>query len=680
MVITAPRIPQPRLDALMAERTTRRRRHRIVLSAALIVSLGSCNGDDPTTPKPNGHVTVTIHASKEVVSPGDRVFVTVLAEPPTQVKLDTIVVSATGIFALADTIVVDLPTTGPRALTDTMFMPPAVGNVILTATARGPGARGSSAPLSITVRDTTPPDVRRVSVSPPFSPWDSVTRPGDRYLIQYEASDAEALTRTIIHTYGAFTSDTTFDERGGQSVGRLVMVEAPAETRRGVPLLFEVEAVDAGGTSRFAHPGASNTTVTGVSPSVLGFATGPAGAAKYLVTGDALDITVVARDTSALTWIGYELAAPQPVRDSQPVSGRAATLHFAHMVDGVWGERTMELTVFARSAGGRSTFAAGRVETLAAVSRPTRTVSLPAPVRDLAFDTRRNAVYLTDSAFSRIDVLSLATATPTSSIPLSAPPTTLDLSRDGDSLVVGLHGLMALDVVDLVNDSHAKRRVNLVADPLTDRWPNALRVAGNGRTLIALTFNGTGYGGEVIDFDLATGSQKGLAYATSVSEVVSVTRSADGEKVLVLDEYGSWPMRGLIYSSSSGTVATTGTTESGVYFPSKSASAAGDRFLVDTALFDETLAPLRGVSSPHSFTQKGISIIAPTTITPDGSSALIGTPYGYDRVRLADNAVTERTRLPIAPSVLPRRFAISPDGQVLIVITDDQHLLVVDLR
>jgi|KBSSwiStaDraftv2_1062776.scaffolds.fasta_scaffold2431943_1 hypothetical protein len=82
------------------------------------------------------------------------------------------------------------------------------------------------------------------------------------------------------------------------------MVEAPAETRRGVPLLFEVEAVDAGGTSRFAHPGASNTTVTGVSPSVLGFATGPAGATKYLVTGDALDITVVARDTSALTWIG----------------------------------------------------------------------------------------------------------------------------------------------------------------------------------------------------------------------------------------------------------------------------------------------------------------------------------------------------------------------------------------
>jgi len=70
----------------------------------------------------------------------------------------------------------------------------------------------------------------------------------------------------------------------------------------------------------------------------------------------------------------------------------------------------------------------------------------------------------------------------------------------------------------------------------------------------------------------------------------------------------------------------------------------------------------------------------PTTITPDGSSALIGTPYGYDRVRLADNAVTERARLPIAPSVLPRRFAISPDGQALIVITDDQHLLVVDLR
>ena len=650
------------------------------MSASLIVSLGSCTGDNPTTPKPNADVTVTIHASREVASPGDRVFVTVLAEPPGQVKLDTIVVSATGILALADTIVLDVPTTGPRALADTVFMPPAAGNVIFTATARGPGARGSSGPVSISVRDTTPPAVTRVSVIPPFSPWDFVTRPGDLYLVQYEASDAEAMVKTILHTYGAFTSDVAFDERGARSIGRLVLVTAPAETRRGVPLLFEVEAVDAGGTSRFAHPGPANTTVTGVSPSVLGFATGPVGAAKYLVTGDAVDITVIARDTSALAWVGYELAAPQPVRDSQAVSGRAATVHFARRVDDAWGERTMELTVFARSAGGRSTFAAGRVETLDAISRPTRTVSLPAPVRDLAFDTRRNEVYLADSAFSRIDVLSLATATFMSPIPLSAPPTTMDLTRDGDSLIVGLRGLMALDVVDLARDSHATGRVNLVADPLTERWPNALRVAGNGRILIALTFNGTGYAGEVIDFDLATGSQRSLPYATSVSEVVSVTRSADRAKTLVLDEYGSWPMRALIYSASSGTIAATGTTESGVYSPSKSASAAGDRFLVDTALFDARLAPLGGVSSPHTFTQKGINIIAPTTITPDGSSALIGTAYGFDRVRLADNVVTERTRLPIAPSVLPRRFAISPDGQTLIVITDDQHLLVVDLR
>ena len=663
----------------MSERTLWPRGHRIALSTCLIGSVGSCGGD-PTTPKPNADVTVTIHVSKEIASPGDRVFVTVLAEPPAQVKLDTIVVSASGMFVLADTIVVGQPTTGPRAVTDTVFVPPAVGNLIFSATARGPGARGSSRPASITVRDTIPPVVRRVLVSGPFSPWDSVTRPGDRYLVQYEASDAEALVKTIIHTYGAFTSDTTFEERGNQPIGRLVLVDAPAETRRGVPLLFEVEAMDAGGVSRFAHPGPSNTTVTGVSPSVLGFATGPVGAAKYLITGDSLDIAVVARDTSALAWVGYELAAPQPVRDSQSVSGRSATVHFARTVPNAWGERTMELTVFARSAGGRSTFAAGRVETLAGISRPARTVNLTAPVRDLAFDARRNVVYLTDSAFSRIDVLSLATATLRPSIPLSAPPTTVDLSRDGDSLVVGLRGLMALDVVDLASDSHAKRRVNLVADPLNERWPNALRVAGNGRVLIALTFNGTGYGGAVIDFDLTTGSQRSVPYASSVPEAVSVTRSADRTKTLVLDESGTGPMPALLYSSAAGTVVATGTTTIGVYFPSKSASTTGDRFLVDTALFGATLAPLGGVSSPHSFTQQGISIIAPTTITPDGSSALIGTPYGYDRVRLADKAVTERTRLPLAPSVLPRRFAISPDGQTLIVITDDQHLLVVDLR
>jgi hypothetical protein len=340
----------------------------------------------------------------------------------------------------------------------------------------------------------------------------------------------------------------------------------------------------------------------------------------------------------------------------------------------------MDLTTFARSAGGRSTFAAGRVQTLGGVSRPTRAVTLPAPVRDLAFDTRRNVVYFADTVYSRIDVLSLGTASFTAPIALTAPPTTLDLTPDGNSLVVGLRRSMALAVVDLTSASQATRQVNLVADPLTERWPSALRVAGDGKVLIALTFNGTGAGGRVIELDLASGSQQDFPYATSVSEVVSVTRSADGATVLVLDEYGGWPMRGLVYSASSGIVAARDTTESGVYYPSKSASAAGNRFLVDTALFDAALAPLGGVSSPHSFTQKGVNIIAPTTITPDGSAVLIGTPYGYDRVRVADNAVTERTRLPFAPSVLPRRFAITPDGQTLIAITDDQHLLIVDLR
>src|SRR6266436_9798608 len=77
-------------------------------------------------------------------------------------------------------------------------------------------------------------------------------------------------------------------------------------------------------------------------------------------------------------------------------------------------------------------------------------ISLAAPVYDIAFDSKRSALYLSQPQSQQVAVLSTTTMTLQTPIALFGSPSGLDLSVGGDSLVVALKSTQLLAIVNLL--------------------------------------------------------------------------------------------------------------------------------------------------------------------------------------------------------------------------------------
>lgn len=408
--------------------------------------------------------------------------------------------------------------------------------------------------------------------------------------------------------------------------------------------------------------------------------------------GKQLAVHVEAIDKTSVRWIGYEFGPPFGQRDSTPVDvapgvhGRVAfTLQIPESLAG----SSPTITLFARDANGnRGVIVKGTVSFYRYLDRLTATATLDAAVRDVAYDAARERVYLSQPASSRVAVLSLATMSWLAPIATPAPPTGLDLTAGGDSLLVGLERSTYLGVVDLRAPSPAVDTVRLhyARDSTVGSGfgpvspsPDRIRVAADGRVLVSLMYAGTTTpvsSQGLLTLDPATGAQALVPMGNGATRRLSLVPSGDRGTILVI---GTPSGSGLLrYAAATREfVQPPEPLPQGTEWPlASSADASGRFYMLGRDLFDERVHPVRQIGIQGYLSHY-------TALSPDGAdvyaanrmACTLGSPppcpsdpgaapMVYLRLGRAANALREVVRTPeLATMLLPL-----PDGRRMIAI------------
>jgi hypothetical protein len=288
-------------------------------------------------------------------------------------------------------------------------------------------------------------------------------------------------------------------------------------------------------------------------------------------------------------------------------------------------------------------------------------IPLEAPVRDIAYDAKRNLLYLAEPSFSQIGILSLASLQNGSPIPTGPNrPTGLDLSAGQDSLIVSLPEAKAIGIINLTGSTRVFDTVRLSLDNFLNRRPDLLRVMAGSRVIIAVTFDGSGFGGEVVEYNLATRTQRvrtDVGINQNVTELTRLARSMDRQRMLLLIDDSCCPLSGFVYNATTDQWSSRFDTVNR-FFPSVASNSDGSRFLIGATLFSGTLTFLQ-TYSPAGYND------GPTALASDGTTAFFATPGGVLQVRLADGG-TIRT---MSTSGAPTRLYVLPNGKAVVVLT-----------
>ncbi len=637
--------------------TAKRLRGLVAMAAAL-----AC-GDE--TAGPGAAITVTLSVQPPLAEPSDTVQVTATAVPSGGVSIELIRLVASGLITASDEVSVS--GSGSRSYTRAYVLPfqPASGTVNFVATAEGGGTTGS-AQTSLPVADAVKPVVSSLSANP------AALQPGEWLTVTYTATDNVGLAYTVVRVSGAFVAADSLDHGFAATITRSVQFRVPPATPMGDTVRVRVVAADP--ALQRDSAAAAPVSVTDLSPPLVGgSATGPE-AALTLVAGDTLQLTVNATDNHRLAWIGYRLGPPASVQDSVAVAAATGSHTWMRVVQAGWlGDWTV--SAFARdSLGNPAQTSLGGATVVSGIRRPTRSAPLGGAVGDVAYSAARDALYLSQPFLDRVAVLSLGSFTFGTPIALFSRPQGLDLSVGGDSLVVALRNSPYLAVVDL--SSGQVDTVRLGIDNFLNRGPDNVRVMGNDKAIVTITFDGSGYGGQVWEYDLSAGTQRqrtDAGISGQVTELVRLARAEDRSRLLILIDDSCCPLEGNVYLTASDTVSVRRGTVNR-FFPRVSATATGALFLIGESLFDANLNLMRTLA-PADY------VAGPTAISPDGFSVYMAIDFAFLKLRAADGVIVERVRLPANLD----QMTVLQSGAWLIGIGGDPIsgspvLLVVDLR
>ncbi len=659
-----------------------------VWGSALLIALATagCGGDDGTGPDRSMLVTLSVCALPESgpkvcpagdVAPLEALEVTVSVDPHGAV-LERVIVEVSGLWTQVDTFVPILPTTSPVSGADTALAPPGVGVLTFRARAEGGGRSGSSTPVNVSVSDSEPPSVSAVSLLP----TDSV-EPGDTVRLAITASDNAVVMSLVVQRSGALSGPDTILV-GMPSYSDTVRYEVPPATPYGTPLSFSVVAVDAADLESDPVASASLTIADFTPPSTGGYLN--TGIFEPLIPGDTLRGTIDASDNHKLAWVGYRVGEPPLAEDSFPVTTTSVSYEFEALVDASWAGKP-DVTLFARdSTGNISTQGYPlTITVLDATRRPYRTAAARGAVSDMAYDAKRDRLYLLHSI--DISVVPLATFSHETPIPLPAEVSSashIDLSTDDDTLLVLMSffpDTATLGFVDLSQAVPAVDTVHLVYDQALG-WTHDIGVAANDKAFITL-WNGTG-GGGLLEYDLGSGAQ---ALRADIGAVGTIPTPANvlvsGDRLKLSVRWAPVPCcgddEGQVYDAASnafGTVRTLGLQNSRDV--AASADSDGERYLIGGYLLDGALGSLGYFDFPTS--PAGEQVVS--ALTPDGAYAYFSQLAGDTslgmivKVRLADATVMERFVLP----ELSQHLLVLPDGLTLVAIGTTYVAYAVDLQ
>jgi hypothetical protein len=265
-----------------------------------------------------------------------------------------------------------------------------------------------------------------------------------------------------------------------------------------------------------------------------------------LITGTTDTISVYATDNGGVTWVGYAIGPPANIRDSVAADSTAALLTVPITIPSAWLGSTPSVTLFARNREGNlGQLQWGETAVAAHITRPVQTVALDTSVSRAVYDTKRHVVYLAVRDQSAIQVLSVASMTFGTPLPLPAPAVDLDLRPGGDSLVVALPETAALGVINLNAPVGPPSVVHLdsINDPTSDseaviRNVQGVRVASDGRILVSVA---NSYLTALVQLTPATMTDSVVAWQEVQNTLL---RSGNGAKVMYFGTYG-----GLLYDA-----------------------------------------------------------------------------------------------------------------------------------
>ena len=497
--------------------------------------------------------------------------------------------------------------------------------------------------------------------------------------IEFTAESEAGLLRTELTLSGGCEYRDANAELLEKATTRTVVIGMPRSCRTDRPIIVTVTAFDAAFEVVSRELTLTLTLIDTTPPRIMPYffpqsSATPAGLAGgvYFV-GDSIALIPNASDNHAVAAIVWDVL-PTGVRDSVVDMSSWTSYHMRIPIREDWGLGPIQLRLYARDSAGLTsnihTSEPNAIQLYPVISRPTRSAEVLGHIADFAIDSRREVVYLLQPYERRIAVLSLATMTVSHLIPLPAVPADLDITPQGDSLVVTLPLSRALGVIDLRDGSSPVKVVPLtILDETVQQAPKSIRILGSGKAFVSL--EGSEHRAhQLAEVNLITTAQRMRLDAGDGGYVGNgmLERSHDGS-ALVIQGGGGLFQR---YDVSTDAFGPRRTATPHYWRPS--VDAQGNHAAIGLDVFDETLLPLRRMNMI-------ISGFAPTALSANGEHLYVAwAKHGIVRARVSDGAIQDRTPNPITPELIKA----SADGALIVTVeprhTGASRISVIDMR
>lgn len=362
--------------------------------------------------------------------------------------------------------------------------------------------------------------------------------PGDTLRVSWTATGSPAVWETGIEIVGAFSRIQRLAGEGRATITHTADVVVPAGANLGEPFQLRVYASDPWVRGTASPTWTSPPLVDRTPPTAYAVGTTrptdllpPALRGQYGTT-DSIRVFGAIQDNHGLAWLVYQLG-PQGVRDSVALTpGKFDPYFFGIPVP--LGERAAgatELRVHFRDAAGNRTpefvSAPGAVRVYPVRNVTVRSVQVPERPEDVLVDPVRNRLYTVVVNRMELRVYSLPGMALERTVPLPFSVTNLELTADGDSLLLSSRYYTGIAVMHVnATTAPATRQLSSVS------YLFGIRIAHTGRA-IAL---GAGADGRelVMEVDLATGAERVIATGFNApGEDEGVTRSRDRRTMLL---------------------------------------------------------------------------------------------------------------------------------------------------
>ena len=507
------------------------------------------------------------------------------------------------------------------------------------------------------------PEVAKNAPAPSISPLEvtpvgGVLQPGGQVDVTFQATSTVGIWQSLVVLDGGCEVQQLFAERLATTVLRGARLTIPTDCSPGESLIVSVYVLDAGlreesRTLGNALPILDNTapTLTPVllSPFSPGVSTPLEGT---FFTGDTLLVQFNAADNHRLAWIVWEVT-PFGLRDSVSRMARGAEPLVKIPVPDSWsGPFTLRLV--ARDSSGRETTVESAPDAMQVLPTATATMlvdTIQSDPADMILDIPRDRIYIMQSLQDRVAAFSLTTLQPVWTVPLNGHPRDMDITVDGDLLLVATT-IPQLTVIDLRQSTITGVEVPLALDPALNQYSSDVAALADGRVLITLgSFSQGITANHMHEIDMNSGAQRRRTDVTEDGIVRGSTmrRSDDGRRVFVSSNVGA-----RTYDLSTDTFSPEIGQRLTIY---SSTDATGSHVAIGLGVFDGNLSPIRTLDDLPGET------LTASQISPSGANVAHAWQHrGIMVANTSDGRMMYRLTIPFAISQM--RF--TPDGKVLV--------------